>query len=254
MPNVLGVNVLASSYAEVVGKCTEWALNRESRTVLFVGMHGIMEAYDNPEFRAAMNTADLSNPDGMPVVWALRAFGARNASRVYGPDTTLALLGAAQASGIPIGFYGGDEATLQKLVSEVEAHYPGIKIVYRLSPPFRTLTAKEDEAIVKQITASGARWLFVGLGCPKQENWVLSHKGRIPAVLLAVGAAFDFIAGTKPQAPRWMMRSGLEWAFRFASEPRRLAGRYLKNIPRFMVLLGFQWVRHSGGEMSVKAT
>jgi N-acetylglucosaminyldiphosphoundecaprenol N-acetyl-beta-D-mannosaminyltransferase len=107
---------------------------------------------------------------------------------------------------------------------------------------------------VKQITDSGVRWLFVGLGCPKQENWVLSHKGRIPAVLLAVGAAFDFIAGTKPQAPRWMMRSGLEWAFRFASEPRRLAGRYLKNIPRFMVLLVYQWVRRSSGEMSAKAS
>lgn len=250
MPSVLGVNVSASSYAEVVHKCTEWAHNGESRTVLFVSMHGIMEAHDNPVFRAAMNTADLANPDGMPVVWALRAFGASNASRVYGPDTTVALLKAAQESGIPIGFYGGDESTLAKLIFEVERQYPGINIVFKMSPPFRKLTEEEDEAIVREITDSGTRWLFVGLGCPKQENWVFAHKGRIPAVLLAVGAAFDFVAGTKPQAPRWMMRNGLEWAFRLASEPRRLAGRYFKNIPRFMLLVARQWLTRDTRQMA----
>lgn len=250
MPSVLGVNVSASSYAEVVHKCTEWAHNAESRTVLFVSMHGIMEAHDNPVFRAAMNTADLANPDGMPVVWALRAFGASHASRVYGPDTTVALLKAAQESGIPIGFYGGDEATLAKLIFEVERQYPGINIVFKMSPPFRKLTEEEDEAIVREITGSGTRWLFVGLGCPKQENWVFAHKGRIPAVLLAVGAAFDFVAGTKPQAPRWMMRNGLEWAFRLASEPRRLAGRYFKNIPRFMLLVARQWLTRNTSQMA----
>jgi N-acetylglucosaminyldiphosphoundecaprenol N-acetyl-beta-D-mannosaminyltransferase len=250
MPSVLGVNVLASSYAEVVRKCTEWAHRGESRTVLFVSMHGIMEAHDNPDFRVDMNTADLANPDGMAVVWALRALGARNASRVYGPDTTVALLKAAQESGIPIGFYGGDEATMAKLVAAVEAQYPGINVAFKMSPPFRKLTEEEDEAIVSQVTTSGVRWLFVGLGCPKQENWVFAHKGRIPAVLLAVGAAFDFIAGTKPQAPRWMMRNGLEWAFRLGSEPRRLAGRYFKHIPRFMVLVAYQWIRRNGREMA----
>ncbi len=248
MPRVLGVNVSASSYGEVVDKCTVWARNSESRTVLFVSMHGIMEAHDHPEFRAAMNTADLANPDGMPVVWALRAFGARHADRVYGPDTTVALLRAAQKSQIPIGFYGGDDATLSALIHQVGLQYPGINVVFAMSPPFRKLTQEEDEAIVGQINQSGARWLFVGLGCPKQENWVFAHKGRIPAVLLAVGAAFDFLAGTKPQAPRWMMRNGLEWAFRLASEPRRLAGRYFKNIPRFMVLVARQWLSEGSGQ------
>lgn len=250
MPSILGVNVSASSYAEVVEKCRQWARNRESRTVLFVSMHGIMEAHDNPGFRAEMNTADLANPDGMPVVWALRAFGARQASRVYGPDTTVALLQAAHESSIPIGFYGGDDATLSRLISEVQKRYPGINIAFRMSPPFRTLTNEEDESIVRQINDSGVRWLFVGLGCPKQEKWVFTHKGRVSAVLLAVGAAFDFVAGTKPQAPRWMMRNGLEWAFRLASEPRRLAGRYFKNIPRFMVLVAHQWLTRNSSEMA----
>ena len=239
-PVVLGVNVSASSYEELVRRCTDWAQNRESRTVLFVGMHGLMEAHDDPEFRAAMNTADLANPDGMPVVWALRKLGCTHANRVYGPDATLELLRAAQDSSVPVGFYGGDEPTLAKLVMEVERRYSKIQIAFEMSPPFRALTAEEDDSVIRAIADSGVRWLFVGLGCPKQEKWVLAHKDRIPAVMLAVGAAFDFLASTKPQAPRWMRRTGLEWAFRLASEPRRLAGRYVRNIPRFMVLLGCQ--------------
>jgi len=248
MPGVLGVEVSASTYTDMVRLCTEWARNYESRTVVFVGMHGLMEAYDDPAFRAGMNTADLANPDGMPVVWALRYLGLPHASRVYGPDATLELLKAAEESGLPVGFYGGDEVTLAGLIQEVQRLYPRIKINFRLSPPFRPLTAEEDEAIVREIANSGARWLFVGLGCPKQEKWVLAHKDRIPAVMFAVGAAFDFLAGTKPQAPRWIMRSGLEWAFRLVTEPRRLAGRYLRNIPRFMVLLGYELLTQRGRE------
>ena len=95
---------------------------------------------------------------------------------------------------------------------------------------------------MNEINASGARFIFVGLGCPKQEEWMIEHRDRIPAVLLAVGAAFDFLAGTKPQAPRWMMRSGLEWVFRLACEPRRLAGRYFKHNPRFVALVLRQWM------------
>jgi N-acetylglucosaminyldiphosphoundecaprenol N-acetyl-beta-D-mannosaminyltransferase len=250
MPSVLGVNVSASSYAEVVEKCTEWAKAGESRAVFFVDAHGIIQAHDKPWFRASMNEADLANPDGMPVVWALRAFGAPGASRVYGPDATLALLDAAANSGIPIGFYGGNESTLAKLIEQVKGRFPAINIGFQMSPPFRKLTCEEDEAIVRQIRETGVRWLFVGLGCPKQESWVIAHRGRIPAVLIAVGAAFDFIAGTKPQAPRWMMRNGLEWAFRLGSEPRRLAGRYFRTIPRFMVLIVLQWMNRSSEEMA----
>lgn len=254
MPSILGVNVLASSYAEVIKKCTEWAHRDESRTVLFVNVHVIMEARDNPRLLHQLNRADMANPDGVPVVWTLQAFGARNATRVYGPDATIALLEAAQEAGIPIGFYGSTEATLARLIAAVEARYPGINIVFKMSPPFRKLSDKEDDTIVRQITESGARWVFVGLGCPKQENWVCEHKDRIPAVLLAVGAAFDFIAGTKPQAPRWMMRSGLEWAFRLVTEPRRLAGRYFKTNPRYMFLVAYQWLRRNIGQMTPNAS
>jgi N-acetylglucosaminyldiphosphoundecaprenol N-acetyl-beta-D-mannosaminyltransferase len=237
MASILGVDLSVTSYMELVEKCKVWARAGESRAITFVGLHNIMEAHDRLGFREILHTADIRAIDGMPMVWILRARGHREASRVYGPDATLALFDGAEKSGIPVGFYGGDESTLGKLVAEVRRRFPDLRIVYQMSPPFRKLSAEEDEAIVAEMAASGMRFLFVGLGCPKQEMWVVAHRGRVPAVMFAVGAAFDFIAGTKPQAPRWMMRSGLEWAFRLASEPRRLAGRYLKNIPRFLYLL-----------------
>ena len=242
MPNILGVNIAVSSYDEVVQRCTAWAKAGVSCSVFFANVHMLMEAHDRATFRSKLETADMVNPDGMPLVWALRALGHRDARRVYGPDATEALLPAAQQWGIPIGFYGGSEATLAQLVSKVETQYPGIRIVFTMSPPFRPLSDAEDQSIVKEISDSGARFLFVGLGCPKQEDWIIDHQGRIPAVMLGVGAAFDFLAGSKPQAPRWMMRNGLEWVYRLASEPRRLAGRYLKHNPRFLALFLSQWM------------
>ena len=245
MSNILGVNIAVSSYGEVVERCSVWAEKGESRSVFFANVHMLMEAHDQPAFREKLNDADMVNPDGMPLVWALRMLGKKEARRVYGPDATEALLAAADKSGVAIGFYGGSEAALERLLGEVKRRYPGLRIVFSMSPPFRPLSEAEDESIVKRISDSGARWLFVGLGCPKQEAWILSHEDRIPAVMLGVGAAFDFLAGSKPQAPRWMMRHGLEWAFRLAAEPRRLAGRYLKHNPRFVVLFLLQWLRES---------
>jgi N-acetylglucosaminyldiphosphoundecaprenol N-acetyl-beta-D-mannosaminyltransferase len=232
--SVLGVNVAASSYKEIVQKSLRWAEERQSRALFFATVHMIMEAYDNPSYRRILNDADVINPDGMPLVWALRALGASGAQRVYGPDTTEALLPAAEEANVPVGFYGGTQVVLDALVSAVRLRYPNLRIVFVESPPFRALTPEEDTATVERMTASGVSLLFVGLGCPKQEKWVMDHMGRVPAVMFAVGAAFDFLAGSKPQAPRWMMRSGLEWIFRWASEPRRLAKRYLMHNPRFV--------------------
>jgi N-acetylglucosaminyldiphosphoundecaprenol N-acetyl-beta-D-mannosaminyltransferase len=243
LPDILGVNVAVSNYDEVVRHCTTWGIAGESRSVCFATVHMLMEAHDKPAFRAKLNSADMINPDGMPLVWGLRALGNPDASRVYGPDATEALLRCAQNSEIPIGFYGGSDSTLAKLVKRVKERYPGIRIVFTMSPPFRSLSKAEDDCIVQQISDSGARFMFIGLGCPKQENWIIDHQGRVVAVMLAVGAAFDFLAGTKPQAPRWMMRNGLEWVFRLASEPRRLAGRYFRHNPRFLAQFFFQWMK-----------
>ena len=247
---ILGLNIATSDYGETVRKSLEWARNRESRALFFANVHVVMEAFDNQTFRESLNRADMINPDGMPLVWALRALVESSASRVYGPDAMLAMLDGAERGGLPVGFYGGSESALALLLAAVRERNPRLKITFSLSPPFRALTDEEDAEIVREIANSDARILFVGLGCPKQEKWVMEHVGRIPAVMFGVGAAFDFLAGSKPQAPRWMMRSGLEWLFRFLCEPRRLAGRYIKHNPRFIALFLQQLVTSRGARAS----
>jgi len=242
MREILGVNLNGMSYLDTAEKSIHWAKRGESRAIFFANVHVVMEAFDDRAFRAELNKADIVNPDGMPLVWTLRAMGEDNVSRVYGPDATRLILSAAERSCVPVGFYGGTETTLAALVAHVTQAYPELQVVFTMSPPFRPLNELEDQRIVESISESGAKLLFVGLGCPKQEQWVINHKGRVPAVMLAVGAAFDFLAGTKPQAPRWVMGAGLEWVFRLVSEPRRLAVRYLKHNPRFVVLFAHQWL------------
>jgi N-acetylglucosaminyldiphosphoundecaprenol N-acetyl-beta-D-mannosaminyltransferase len=238
--SILGVDVATSSYEETVRNCVDWGSKRQSRGLVFATVHTIMEAFDDPDFHDGLKQADMINPDGVPLVWTLRILGESKAQRVYGPDATLTLLAAAEKTGLSVGFYGGTQKVLDALVEVVSKRHPNLEIPFAESPPFRPLTPAEDAIVIDRIRASGAQLLFVGLGCPKQEIWVVDHLGRIPAVMLAVGAAFDFIAGTKPQAPRWMMRNGLEWVFRLATEPKRLAKRYLKHNPRFIGLVLLQ--------------
>lgn len=247
---ILGVPVTAKDYGLVTDQCICWARDRESRTVVFANVHVLMEAYDDPRFRAELRAMDLVNPDGMPLVWALHALGTAEATRVYGPYAMQHLLHAAEESGLSVGFFGGSDTTLVALVARMRQTYPRLRINFTQSPPYRQLSRKEDDDLVRQIVQSGVRILFVGLGCPKQERWMTAHKAAIPAVLLGVGAAFDFLAGTKPQAPGWMMRSGTEWLFRLCSEPRRLLARYAKHNPRFVVLFLHQLLsRQRGQEM-----
>lgn len=247
--SILGVNVAVSSYDETVRNCLRWGQERRSRAIFFANVHVIMEAFDEPAFRQRLNRADVVNPDGMPLVWALRALGETDAKRVYGPDAMVAVLAAAEKAELSVGFYGGSQRVLDSLINAVRLQYPKLRIVFSESPPFRVLTPEEDIAVVDRIASSQLQLLFVGLGCPKQEVWITDHLGKVPAVMLGVGAAFDFLAGTQPQAPRWMMRNGLEWVFRLASEPRRLAKRYFKHNPRFIVLILVQalagWIQSS---------
>ena len=144
---------------------------------------------------------------------------------------------------IPVGFYGGSTTTLEQLIESFKKKYPHLKIAYHYSPPFRPLTAEEDAAVIRAVNASGTKILFVGLGCPKQERWMAAHRGKIQVVMLGVGAAFDFHAGSIRQAPRWMQKSGLEWLFRLIQEPRRLWRRYLYQNPRFVWFMIWQLLR-----------
>ena len=234
--SVLGLRIDATTYPDAVSRIMSWANREESRAVSAANVHVVMEAHDAPEFQKLVNACDLVTADGMPLVWFLRRTGIRNATRVYGPDLTLHLLEAAGKSRTPVGFYGGSTSALRALVETVNRRFPSVPVVFSYSPPFRALSPEEDAAIVRVIGRSGARILFVGLGCPKQEEWISQHRGVIPAVMLGVGAAFDFLSGAKMQAPKWMQRNGLEWIFRLASEPRRLIWRYVRHNPRFLYL------------------
>jgi N-acetylglucosaminyldiphosphoundecaprenol N-acetyl-beta-D-mannosaminyltransferase len=202
-----------------------------------------MEAHDSPEYRAIVNSADLVTPDGMPLVWALRLFGVAGATRVYGPTLTIHVLERAATDGVPVGFYGASAEVLTRMVEACRRRFIGLRVGYAHAPPFRQHTEEEDAAVVQDINRSGVRILFVGLGCPKQERWMASHKDSVNAVMLGVGAAFDFLAGVKPQAPAWMQRVGLEWLFRLATEPRRLWRRYAYHNPRFVALLAEQYLK-----------
>jgi N-acetylglucosaminyldiphosphoundecaprenol N-acetyl-beta-D-mannosaminyltransferase len=202
-----------------------------------------MEAHDSPALRQGVNSADLVTPDGRPLVWALEALGVRGASQVRGTDLMAHVIERAERENVAIGLYGGSPDSLEELVRVLEVRFPGLRVASKISPPFRPLTRQEDEAVVKQIVASGARILFVGIGCPKQERWMIEHKNRIPAVMVGVGAAFDFHAGRVRQAPRWMQEAGLEWVYRLYKDPRRLWKRYAKHNPRFVWLFLLQCLR-----------
>ena len=230
----------AVSYEDTVAMILAWACSRESRYVCLGTVNQVMEAYDSAEFREVMNQADLVTPDGMPLVWGLRLLGEHPASRVYGPDLMPLVLERAERECIPVGFYGVSETVLERLVGIVRMRYPKLGVAHAFSPPFRPLTLEEDAQVVSAINASGVRILFIGLGNPKQEKWMAAHRGRVQAVMVGVGAAFDFLAGSKRQAPRWMMPIGLEWLFRLCTEPRRLWRRYLKHNPRFVWLFAKQ--------------
>ena len=232
--HVLGVRFDAVTTAECAEQTLAWAARGEGRYVCFSNAHGVIEAQDDPAFLGVLNGADLNVPDGMSIVRAMRSLGVDQPDRVYGPDLTLAVARLAAQRGVPVAFYGSTDAVLDALREKLPRKALGLRIVDAISPPFRALTPEEDEDYVQRLRASGARIVFVGLGCPRQERWAAAHAERIGAVCLAVGAAFDFHAGLLKQAPRWIQQAGLEWAYRLAMEPKRLWRRYARVVPRFM--------------------
>lgn len=241
--SLLGFKVRLTSAEELCARVADWAARGQSRYVCFSPADHFVRAQDLAEFRTALEQADWIAPDGMAVVWSLRLLGWPDARRVYGPDAMLLALDAAERNRIPVGFYGGTPGTLKLLLTRVRGRFPDLEVAHSWSPPFRALSPEEDDEAVKRINASGARILFVGLGTPKQELWMAAHRGRVRAVMLGVGAAFDYLAGAKRQAPRWLMPLGLEWLFRLTMEPRRLWRRYLLNNPRFVRLVTQELLR-----------
>jgi N-acetylglucosaminyldiphosphoundecaprenol N-acetyl-beta-D-mannosaminyltransferase len=219
-----------------------WIGAGERRYACLAAVHGIMECWRDPALRAVYNAAGLCLPDGMPLVWVGRLQGA-SVSRVYGPDLTLALCERAAADGLSVYFHGGADGVAGALAQEMSRRFPGLRVAGFDSPPFRPLTAAEDDALVARINGCRPDIVFVGLGCPKQERWMAEHRDRLEAAaLLGVGAAFDFHTGRVAQAPPALQAVGLEWLFRLLHEPRRLWYRYVVYNPLFVALTTLQFL------------
>lgn len=231
---MLGVPIDAVSMTDAVDRIATWASARESRVVGICNAHSVVTAVGDAEHRAALLGADMNTADGAPVAWMLRRLGRPGQTRVCGPDLMLAYCAQAATRGEPIFLLGSTPETLAALQSNLLRTWPGLRIAGAESPPFRPLTSEEDAQLVERINRSGAGTVWVSLGCPKQEKWMAAHQGRVQAVMIGVGAAFDFHAGTIERAPAWMRRTGLEWLHRLLSEPRRLWKRYLVTNTLFI--------------------
>ena len=218
-----------------------WITDREANYVCVTGVHGIMESHRDAWLKAIHNRAGMVTPDGMPLVWISRLSGFSRVGRVYGPDLMLAACEHYLERKVRHFFYGGAPGVADLLVARLEKRFPGIIVAGTYCPPFRPLTVDEDEHIVEVIRSASPDIVWVGVSTPKQEAWMDGHVERLsPAVLIGCGAAFDFNAGVKRQAPKWIQRAGLEWAFRLLSEPRRLWRRYLFGNSQFILLILLQ--------------
>jgi N-acetylglucosaminyldiphosphoundecaprenol N-acetyl-beta-D-mannosaminyltransferase len=248
--NVLGVRVSAIDLPGAVRTIAGWITARASSYVCVSGVHGVMESQDDSTLLAIHNRAGLVAPDGMPLVWLGRLDGYRHMQRVYGPDLLLACCAESERRGWRHFFYGGGDGVADLLSQRMRQRFPALQVVGTYTPPFRPLTELEEADVVHRIREARADIVWVGLSTPKQERWMAAHVGRVDApVLIGVGAAFDFHAGLKRQAPLWMQRSGMEWLFRLASEPTRLWRRYLTNNPRFVWRIALQQARRTASRL-----
>ncbi len=233
--HVIWAPVDVVSWTESIDLIFRWADRRESRAVCICNVHSLVTARSNAGHARAIRSADLVTPDGAPVAWILRKWGHSGQQRINGPDLMWRCCFEAARTGTEIFLYGGTVETLRKLEARLSSEFPTLKVVGALAPPFGDITAEEDTAIADKINGSGARIVWVGLGCPKQEAWMHAHRGRVNAVMIGVGAAFDFHAGVIKRAPSWMQDHGLEWLHRLLQDPRRLATRYFVSNSIFLL-------------------
>ncbi len=232
--NILGVGVSAINMNMAIETIDQWIIKRQRNYVCITGVHGIIESQSDQRLQQIHNQAGLVTPDGMPLVWVSRLRNYRHVQRVYGPDLMSEVCRKSVSRGHCHFLYGGAPGVPERLAKQLRTRFPGIRIVGTYSPPFRNVTPEKDAEAVRRINDSKADIVWIGLSTPKQEYWMAAHLGQLDApVMIGVGAAFDFLAGIKKQAPRWMQRSGLEWFYRLVTEPRRLWRRYLTIVPLF---------------------
>ena len=239
--NVLGVSVDVIDYESAVEQIIEAAKTRRPFAVTALAVHGVMTGAMDPEQRFRLNQFDLVVPDGQPVRWALNLLHSADLSdRVYGPTLMLKLCERSAKEGLPIYLYGSNQDVLSKLRTRLQSSFPSLRIAGSQPSRFRKVSAEEKEEIVQTIHDSGARVVFAGLGCPRQEVWAYEYREALSLPVIAVGAAFDFHAGTVPQAPATLQRAGLEWAYRLSKEPTRLWRRYALLNPLYIAMITAQ--------------
>ena len=225
--SVVGAPISVTDYDSAVACVLAAARRKAPYLVTALAVHGVVETRSRPEFRRAIEAFDIVTPDGQPVRMALNWFHRAGLSdRVYGPTLTLRLCEHAAREGIPVYFYGSTAEVVAALAGAMQDHYPELRVVGAEPSAFRPLAPAESRALGERIRASGAGIVFIGLGCPRQELFAWEHREIIGRPMVCVGAAFDFHAGTKRQAPAWMQDHALEWLFRLSQEPRRLFRRY----------------------------
>jgi N-acetylglucosaminyldiphosphoundecaprenol N-acetyl-beta-D-mannosaminyltransferase len=235
---VLGVPVSVLSLDEAVATIDEWIAKGELGYVCTLDVHALMESQSAPDIRNVYRSAAMVTPDGMPLVWLLHRSGHRAADRICGPDLMPAVFRQSQMRGHRHFLYGSSETTLSQLQEKLGRSFPGARIVGRYSPPYRALTREEEYEVDRRVNAADPDIVWVGLGAPKQDRWMAAHRRALKApVLIGVGAAFDMLAGTVARAPRFLQRTGCEWMFRIAQEPRRLSRRYLHSNSKFAMML-----------------
>jgi N-acetylglucosaminyldiphosphoundecaprenol N-acetyl-beta-D-mannosaminyltransferase len=241
---ILGIPMAMTDYSGAMDVMDSMVERRERGWVCAAAVHSVMVAQDDPGMKEALVDSVITVPDGMPIVWAANMLGEHLPNRVYGPELMRRYCERSAQLGHRVWLYGGrDQGALVQLALSLRQKYPGIKIVGGYSPPFRTLTHEEDDAMAEQINQAKPDVIWVGIGVPKQEKWMVRMRPRVEApVMCAVGAAFDFHAGRVSQAPHWMQERGLEWTYRIAQEPRRLLPRYLYTNPRFLASFARQYL------------
>lgn len=237
---VVSLDVDVCNHESAISRIAAMVKAGDGGYVCFSSVHMVMESHDDPGFGEIVNGANMVVPDGLPLVWMQKLQKAKGASRVRGPSMMPKLCKYAAANGLSVGFYGGTEETIRGVQERALRDYPDLRIAFAYSPPFRPLTELEDRVVTQDILRSKPDILFVGLGCPKQERWMFAHRDTIPAVMLGVGAAFDFYVGNFRECPEWLQHLGLEWLFRLIGDPRRLWRRYIYLNPRFICLAAVQ--------------
>lgn len=242
---ILGTELTAQSFDDAIGRMLRAATDGPQLRAHFANVHTVVEAVRNPALAAIFRSAGMVCTDGMPLVWLAHRRGSLHAERVSGPEAMLSICDRGRSSGLRHYFFGGAPGVAEEVSRRLALRFPGLIVSGFHSPPFRTGAALEDDTVIQAINQTLPDVIWVALGAPKQELWAAAHESRLTAkLILPVGAAFDFHSGRVRRAPRWMRRAGLEWLFRLAVDPRRLARRYLVTNLRFFMLLARSKSRH----------